>query len=332
MLKKGETIGFQIKEGPCSAGCDYCYERPTALAILKKAGQDLKHLNNREIAKKMVDLGFEFSLDEFKHYFTIFQETGINETFIIGSEPTDVSEYDKVLNLAEEHGLKLTIYTSGKRLDKLTHSVINHIILHVESSPTEEYMNKIHDLMNHGKTIDLRINFADKSMKEKDIILSFYSKLKDYKKIILKYSFSTRVNNSKSAHFTPDNFPHRELINFIDELQAKFPEINVKAERSLFRCNFSDEEWKLYSVKGGFRSKCTMDFTVYPKTGLSYCPPARDLIKPSKIENTAQLQQKLNELRKQFYKKKFSPSFKICEDCEFRTKEICQGGCGGYYL
>jgi len=36
------------------------------------------------------------------------------------------------------------------------------------------------------------------------------------------------------------------------------------SERPLFPCSFTRDEWLVYEEKGGFVSKCDMEFVVYP--------------------------------------------------------------------
>jgi hypothetical protein len=329
ILKEGEGIGFQIMEGPCSAGCEYCYERPIALNLLKKkSDKEYSNLDNRELAEVMKQTGFHFTLKGVEHYFQLFNEVGIEEAFLLGSEPTDHPDYDRIMESAEKYNIKITLYTSGKNIDKLKHSQINHIILHLGcENMGESFVEKINEL-HQNKIIDLRINFSDLK-KEKNAIFSFYEKLIN-KNVLLKYSFTSKVKGIDINYVTPDNFDKKSLMEFVNEFKLKFPDVHLKAERSLFRCNFTDEEWDIYTKKGGFRSKCNMDFSIYPNKGLSLCPPARNLDSGRIVKNKEEFLQGLNNLRTKFEEIKYSPSFEICASCEFRVNHECQGGCGGY--
>ena len=64
LLTNDEWILFQIKEGPCSIGCKYCYER----AYIK---------NNKS--------NLEFSIFEFEKYIKILKKAGINRMALSSS-------------------------------------------------------------------------------------------------------------------------------------------------------------------------------------------------------------------------------------------------------
>jgi sulfatase maturation enzyme AslB (radical SAM superfamily) len=348
ILQTGEEIGFQIKEGPCNAGCEYCYERSTVLKLLevaKKQGKIKvvdKLMSNFQLAsfinKNKGQLNLEMSLSEIKKYFRLLSKSGVKDSFLIGSEPCLRSRFEDILNLAKKFGINLTVYTSGNALRKLKHPAVKTIILHLSRTPNETYMITVVDLLKNGKNIELRINFSGPSMREKAIIFGFYSNLNkaERKKVLLKYSFSSKVSGNLDPLFyvTPQSLHEIApvLIELIDEVKKNYPEVSLKAERPLFRCAFPPTVWKKYEQEGGFRSLCNMDFTVYIKKGLAFCPPGRDFEEGKQVNTANQLKTRINSLRKRLYKLKFEPSFKTCKKCRYRLDELCQGGCAGYKI
>ncbi len=363
-LKGDEWILFQVNEGPCSAGCDYCYERPVALNLLNDAqakgklpATDLNQLNNRDLAgfisQNNQTLGLEMSVEELSHYFSILREAGISRAGLIGSEPTSHSRFEEILDAAQAQEIDLLVYTAGMSPEKLVHPVIKQIVLHLdygrlgeeqmkkkideETLPPDAYMEKINRLIDQGKLIDLRINFTSAGLPEKGLVFNFYKKLspENRSKVLFKYSFSTRVHEDPTSdYFTPQSLNHASprLMSFVDEFKKQFPESPMYSERPLFPCSFSKDEWQAYTDKGGFVSRCYMEYTVYPNSGLALCPPSRSLEAGKQIKNPAQLIDRLNELREKIDTVLQLPSFPECEPCEHRADMTCQGGCYGYKI
>lgn len=353
ILKGDEWILFQIKEGPCNAGCDYCYERPVALSLLNKAqakgslpALDLNQLNNKALAgfisQNNKTLGLEMDVEELANYFLILREAGISRAGLIGSEPTSHSKFNEILDAAQILKIDLMVYTAGMSLKKLIHPTVKQIVLHLDygwlgTLPSDLYMEKINQLIEQGKLIDLRINFTSAEMPEKTLVFNFYKKLSPHNrsKVLFKYSFSTRVDEDPmSNYFTPQSLHQAGLLlmSFIDEFKEKFPESYLYSERPLFPCAFSEDQWRTYTDKGGFVSRCYMEYTVYPNSGLALCPPARKLEPGRPIQNAAQLIDRLRELREKVEMVLALPSFPECEPCKHRLNATCQGGCYGYKI
>jgi len=183
VLLKKEGIGFQIKEGPCTAGCEYCYERPVVLKLLEKAKKEGKiksldySMSNFDLAtfiqKNNEKLNLEMSLGQIDKYLAILKKAKIKRAFLIGSEPCLHSNFLGILDTALKHKINIAVYTSGMLLKKLEHKAVKEIILHLSRVPSERYMENIKELIRSGKEIELRINFATGSMTERVIILRF---------------------------------------------------------------------------------------------------------------------------------------------------------------
>lgn len=342
LLAEDEWIGFQVMEGPCSVGCDYCYERSKTLELLKKAKTEgkidfNKSMSNSELAmlikKNQEKLGFFTDLKVFEKYFDFFLKLGIYETFLVGSEPTEHPNFNEILNLAERKGIKILVYTSGRNMEKLNHRVIKYIVLHYYKN---EFTNQINDLLKMGKEIHLRINFDSYDMKEKYLIFNFYNGiLPEYRKsVLLKYSFTTKLSYSSNNYFDLSSMKKitLTLLSFIDEFKSKYPDVEMYSERPLFPCCFSENDWKKYEKKGGFVSSCRMEFVVYNDGRISLCPPARDLIEGFEINNSSELKEALIKMQYKVDKLILKPSFEQCVNCEKRISKICQGGCLGYKI
>ncbi len=345
LLSGDKWIGFQLKEGPCSAGCSYCYERPTALNLLKQAVREGKigdidlSMNNAQLAffisKNKDKLGLEFDAKEIEKYFDLLKQVGINRTFFVGSEPTEHSDFSRILDSALKKEIQVLVYTSGTSLQKLNHPAVKFIVLHLSNKiPSGNYMKEINSLIERGKEIHFRVNFSSAEMKEKNLVFSFFSQIKPEfrEKVLLKYSFTSKVSGTDLNHFTPSLLKKTvpKIVSFVEEFNKSFPLVKMYSERLLFPCSFPSQVWEKYKDAGGFTSKCEMEFVVYPNSGLVLCPPARNLLKGEKITSAERLRKKIFELKKQFEEISKKPSFDVCKNCEHRINSACQGGCGCY--
>jgi hypothetical protein len=357
VLLEGERIGIQTAEGPCSAGCKECYERPALTGVLERLlekGFPMDYLGDyinwdpkipgilSDFALKdpLLAALFKTGPQDFLQYFRLCTQIGIRNLFLIGSEPTEHENFDEILGLAESNGVKLMVYTGGGNLDKLQHAAVDHVVLHVNYGKgvkngvcTPEFMKEVNDLLVRGITIDCRVNFSSAKMREKSFIFSFYEGIMPEfrQNILLKYSFNAKAPLSFN-HMTPEGMKAvaLDLITFIDEFSAHFPQVPLFAERPIFPCAFPDGVWGQYSQIGGFRAKCDMEYTLY-KDGLGLCPPARRVVPRIPVETPDQLRAAIATLRKQLLDVKFgTPSFPECEECRQRVLQVCQGGCACY--
>ncbi len=363
ILRGDEWILFQVKEGPCAIGCDYCYETPVAQSLLSEAmtagrvpPTDLSQSSTAELARFISTqndaLGLEMSVEEISRYFSLLKGSGISRAGLIGSEPTMHGHFDDILTAAESEGMDLLVYTGGMNLHKVEHPAIKWVVLHLdygrlgtseelvsrfsaEELPSRAYMDQVNALADAGKEIHLRVNFSDQKLWEQALINSFYTQLdqKHRANTLLKYSFSTRVSGEPNlSYFNPETLRAAvpQMIAFVDQFREQFPEVPMYAERPLFPCSFEPKLWAEYQRKGGFVSRCYMEYTFYPNSGLALCPPSRQLESGKKIETFAQLVQRIEELRRIADDKFRIPSFPECIPCDYRLNLTCQGGCGGY--
>src|SRR3989338_6156391 len=272
-LVRDEWILFQVKEGPCAAACTYCYETPVVKKILQSAQErgviedtKLDNMNNAKLARFVSEqrnkLGLEISVGEMRDYFTILKGAGIHRAGLIGSEPTTHSQFSEMLNVAQDVGIDLLVYTAGMAPQLLEHPAIKYVVLHLDydrlgtetlarrledgSLPPDSYMEKINALVDAGKKIDLRVNFTNKEMTEQALVFNFYTKLRpeNREKVLLKYSFTTKVSGQPDADFfTPEilrgTIP--TITGFVDEFKKRFPDASMYAERSLFPCSFDED-------------------------------------------------------------------------------------------
>lgn len=361
-LHNDEWILFQIKEGPCNAGCDYCYENAHIRKVIEDAQakgeveaapvQQMKTLELAKFTGKHGDvLKAEMSLDEISSYFELLRSAGITRAALIGSEPTSHSHFKEILDFAHENNLSLLIYTAGMAPEVLEHPAVSRIVLHLDygrlgadevrrrmeakTLPADAYMQKISRLIELGKFIDLRINFSDARLNEISVINNFFEKLPVAQHVHtqVKYSFSTRVAGEPDLHyFDPATLRVAVpiFLKFIDSFKERFPGVALFSERPLFPCSFDSEVWDRYETKGGLVSSCDMEFTFYPSAGLALCPPSRALAAPETISTVSQLREKISQLRNFVRTLYRQPSFEECGPCPKREDLSCQGGCLGY--
>ena len=74
----------------------------------------------------------EMRLETIEEYFHLLKKVGIKRAFLIGSEPTDHSNFKDILDKALELEIDLLVYTSGIALHKLEHSSVKYIVLHLD--------------------------------------------------------------------------------------------------------------------------------------------------------------------------------------------------------
>lgn len=361
LLYGDERIGFQIKEGPCSSGCNYCYETPPALDLIDEArsagtiSADQLSIgrgsSNRKIAQEVsrtpeLQRILEMPVEKLLQYFRLLVQSGVNRAFLIGSEPTEHSHFSDILDGAQKEGVDLMVYTSGMHLDKLRHPAVRHIVLHVNEGPdsgflqrqvTPEFINRVHALLDDGVTVDCRSNFSDARMQEAKMVFSFYNALRAEMRdrVKLKYSFTAKTaGDSESSHTTIDSLRAAApaLTSFVDQFRVLYPNTPMTSERPLFRCSFDKETWDKYAALGGFSSQeCDMEFMGY-NNGFALCAPTRNAVPTEMVETVEELQFRIQALRTYATEQARKPSFAECEPCDHRTNGSCQGGCQSYKL
>jgi len=308
-LLKNEKILFQIKEGICSRSCHYCYESSK--------------------------LNTEMPFEVLEHGFKILKSLNIKEAELIGSEPTEYSRWNELINLAEALNMDLTVYTSGLHLERLNNKQIKKLILHVMFKATQKFMGAIKELLDNDQFIDLRVNFDPKDLKEKDIVWSFLVQLpRQYlKQVSLKYSFTAKTENPDVEFTDIDALKEikPEFLKFCEEIHNKFPEVEMYSERPIFKCCFTKEEYEKYFY-AGLDGRCNMEYTVYKNGQIGLCPPVETLVPKRTMETGNQFVAAIQELRKNIALLVKKPSFEDCRTCSFLQDFSCQGGCFSYKL
>ncbi|MBU0979542.1 MAG: radical SAM protein [Nanoarchaeota archaeon] len=351
LLGEDEWIGFQIKEGPCNQGCDYCYERATAFDILSRmVGQSemsrYEGMDNRRLAEALKEFPgrrLEMRVDELQRWFSILEDAGIKRAFLIGSEPTEHSGFESIVDKASESGLELLVYTSGKDLRALFHPSVKYIVLHMDHGKDvdrheayfAQFMDSVNQLLNDGKEIHMRMNFSDEGLSGQDLVFNFFDGIDERYRpdVMLKYSFSSRVRGAKDIkYFNPGTMKETvpNLLVFIDEFKERYPDSPMYAERPLFPCTFGDGVWDEYKEKGGLTSTCRMEFVVYSDRGITLCPPAKHMIDAKDVRTGEGLKVAIQRMKERIYGVAMKPSFHECGPCERRVDLSCQGGCLGY--
>lgn len=362
VLRNDEWILLQIKEGPCSAGCGYCYENAHIRKVLSTAQaagivepaplQEMSTIQLSRLAEKYrQQIATEMTVEEVDTIFGLLNQSGITRAGLIGSEPSSHRYFGEILDSALAHGLDLLVYTAGLTPKKMVHDVIKFIVLHLDygrldaadtarrldsgALPPASYMKEIISLLSMGKEIHLRVNFSSPDLVEAKLVRNFFAQVPPElrARTRLKYSFSTRVSGDSSVPYeTPESLRSnsRLLLQFVDDLASQFPEVSMVSERPLFPCSFDESTWNTYAERGGFLSSCDMEYTFYPTTGLALCPPSRNLVTPKSLSTPGDLRTHLLELRTFLEEMYRIPSFDCCQGCALRENLTCQGGCLGY--
>lgn len=306
-LLSKEKVLFQIKEGMCSRRCKYCYE------MLKEKA--------------------EMPLDVIEKYFKILSaET--REAELIGSEPTEYSQWNQLIALAEKYRIKLRVYTSGLHLKRLKDEAVSTLILHLVAEPSETFMEEINNILGLGKFIYLRVNFDDNNLSEKESVFSFLRSVKDeYKKqISIKYSFTAKTEfEGKYFDLQRVKEVKTSLFEFCAEIKKHFPQVSLFSERPLFKCCFSEKELEQHA-DAGIVFSCDMEYTVYKDGMIALCPPVEKLVRKRKVQDAQSFRRAIREIRKDMHKLFEKPSFPDCYRCKSLKDHSCQGGCFSYKL
>jgi organic radical activating enzyme len=308
-LESNEKILFQIKEGICSRGCSYCYEKRKPIG--------------------------EMPFDVLEHGLKTLGTLGVNEAELIGSEPTEYSRWDDLITLATEQNIDLTVYTSGLHFDRLNNERVKKLILHIMFKPDAKFMEEIKKLLDKGQFIYLRVNFDATNLGEKDIILSFLEQLPEqyHRQISLKYSFTSKTDDP-DIEFTDIDALKKikpNFLEFCEYLHDKFPSVTMYSERPVFKCCFTPEELEKYSY-AGLDFKCNMEYTIYKDGKIGLCPPVENIITKRSVNDEHELVRAINKIREEMNDLVKKPSFESCAKCEFLHDSSCQGGCFSYKL
>lgn len=270
-----------------------------------------------------------------EHGFRMLNTLGVNEVELIGSEPTEYSRWESLIQLATDRNISLTVYTSGLHLDRLNSNQVKKLIMHIMFEPDETFMLGVKKLLDGGIFIYLRINFDADNLGEENIIHSFLKQLPHqyHKKISLKYSFTAKTEDS-DIKFTDIEALRKikpEFLSFCKKIHEDFPDVAMYSERPIFKCCFTPEEQASYSY-AGLDSRCNMEYTIYKDGLIGLCPPVETLIPKRKIATGEQLIDSVIELRENMNKLIDIPSFKECQGCDYAKNLSCQGGCFSYKL
>ncbi|MCX5783229.1 MAG: radical SAM protein, partial [Elusimicrobia bacterium] len=335
-LKNDEWLSLQIKDGPCSAACAYCYGIPELKEEAVKFGLRNQETSVAELLKIVPENKLEMSLDVVKKLLGYIKELGVKHVNLIGSEPTEHTQFGDILNTFVSFGISAAVYTNGRHLDKLLHPAIGRIILHITQMPDDSYMEIVKRLIKQGTQIDIRVNFSEKSLPEKRIIEVFLSKLSaaELSNILIKYSITSSVPKQGIKGFDLNSFKEgikTALLNWLKDTHKKYPQTMFFSERVLFRCCFTDKELEDYSF-ANIVFKCSMEFTIYRDRRMKLCSPGISAISGYPISSPEDILSSVEKVRLESEKYFLKPSFEECKPCPHRISLECYGGCIGYKL
>lgn len=331
-----EWLSLQIKDGPCSAACAYCYGIPELRAEAKKAGINDPKAPIGNLLKTIPASSLEMSRETVEELLRIMSEMGVKYVNLIGSEPTEHTQFQGILDALRRYGISASVYTNGRHNDRLCHPAVGRIILHLTQYADEHYMEMVKTLIRQGVQIDLRVNFSSKKLPERRVIDSFLFQLspEELATILIKYSITSRVPGQKSTGFVIKSFLEKmkqPLMTYLTEIHQRFPQVMLFSERVLFRCCFTEEELEKYAF-ANIVFKCSMEFTIYRDKYMKFCSPGLFAIKGYPISTAADILESIEKIREKMDIYFSSPSFDECKFCSHRASLDCYGGCIGYKL
>ena len=306
LLSGDEWVSIQIKDGPCSHDCSYCYARREPVG--------------------------EISVMQMESVIGWFLELGIHKCLLIGSEPTEHSAFQEILDMFSRKRFTCGVYTNGDNLSQLLHPAVRQVILHLSHTPTSKNLYSANELLDSGKKIDLRVNFDSPDLTEMNIIRPFLAGIHQthLSEILLKYSVTSPVPSIGVQGFDIGKLKTLKprLISVLTALHNEFPKVLFYAERPLFKCVFSESELEdLYFANIMFT--CFMEFTVYRDMTMNLCSPGRFVFKGKPIESATDISDSIDQVRSHMETLARIPSFPECRVCEFHEDLSCFGGCIG---
>ncbi len=335
-LVNDEWLSLQIKDGPCSAACGYCYGVPELKAEAKKMGINSPNSSVKELLNAIPGSRLEMGLETVEELLQNMSTLGIKYVNLIGSEPTEHTDFEGILDAFHRFEISASVYSNGRHNDRLEHPAVGRIILHITQVANEKYMETVKRLIKQGVHIDLRVNFTSKFLPERKIVDAFLSKLsrKELSTILIKYSVTSNVPKQGLKGFDIKSFQRdmkQPLLNYLKEIHEKYPQVLLFSERVLFRCCFTDKELKEYAF-ANIVFKCSMEYTIYKDKKMKFCSPGLFAIEGFPIASANDILTSVEKIRSKIETYFSKPSFKECEDCPHRVSLDCYGGCIGYKL
>jgi len=294
----------------CNLTCSYCYEQEFAYKD--------KIMN----------------LEEIKNLFVFFNKLKINEVTLIGGEPTEHPEIDKIFELAAQNDISIRIFTHGLFSKEILNLLINsnnvkEIYIHITHQTNNRWYQNIKELFKINKDIWFRVNFSNVSeIDHAEYIISKFKKNRFKVGYSLSCPFSPRDKNFIPiiANKKRTIALYKRFFDFISNCVNL--NISVYPGRPLPVCQFTKEEWDYLVKIANAKSTCNPidDINFDPGYYVKLCSVIKKPRYKLNVLNEEELKKVLAKLCK--YKDTILnvPSDKQCSSC-YLFPMICQGGC-----
>lgn len=299
----------------CNLDCSYCYAR--------------------DFSKK---LPHEMSLDNLKIIFEWFNKQGIKDGIsFIGGEPTTHSQFDSAVDMAQDFGVELWLYTNclfdrdklNIQAKALKYFIVNYNNPNSYTPAQGRLLNKnLEYLREHTANIVLRWNM---SAKESGQHILNACKIYSINHVEFCPVFPSSLKTNQ--HIKKD-----ELVEYKDKIINFVSLMADNGIKLLFGepypiCFFTKSELKFVRKNTNFKGTCKSGEHYAILQDLRVIPCVALLREAPKLTEFKNEQAVINHYKKEIDKLKWDELlFEKCGECVYRLRRLCQGSCLCYKI
>lgn len=309
----------------CVRNCPYCFAK--------------EHMEGKTIDDNL-------KWDDLIYVADFFIQSDSRVIHLLGGEPTLHPHYvDFVLYLIDR-GLSVTTFTSGIMSPKKLKEMEQHLSCYdhkklafvvnvndpADSPATEiEKQKEFFGVFAKNSNPGFNIYKADFSF---DFIFDYYKTYPDlYKRI--RVGLTHPIVGEKNYALPKEDMSKmaKKFISYIPQLEEKG--IVAGFDCGMPMCLFSDEEiGKMYKMtKGNLKFQCGSAIDIGPDLSVWSCFPLANVDKKSlyEFDNIQGIHEYYLKMHRETRDKK-GGLFPECQDCKYRSQELCAGGCLAHIL
>lgn len=280
------------------------------------------------------------SLDTFREISRMFLELGVTELTLLGGEPTQHPQFTQLVDVSQELGLKLRIFTNGLLGNRVRSCLLQadnleDLFFHFEpryyegrSNSEIAYWRNVEEFAKQAPRIWLRWNISSPDAPVGEVVDRAANLGAN-----IAYSISTPSYGYDSEYVSIEQHKlFRETVLHLWRA-ADASGVQLALGRPLPLCMFDPSEVSKVMARSDFEATCNAidDVTVNPDGSLQLCSVlyTEQVGRPGDV---AELKQLLNVLRAKEASVRREPSAEICKPCGYWRDGMCQGGCLTYKL
>jgi len=305
----------------CNINCAYCY----AKGLEKKFNP--------------------ISISNFTKILDWLTKQNKNRIRLIGGEPTNHPQIEKILSLCQKRKFKFELASNGIYEPKLNRylSPNNVIYCLINFKNSNQYNNKNHykTLLNNIKTLhNKKVSIVLKyNLTEHD---DFNSIIDIAKRYLLDINFSLPNLGFSNKIYIDWSSANKNILKKVMDfvITCKKKGIYCYFGRPIPRCSFSEKDWKFLTKYARVRSKCAIGELNNPDGGLHVTPDLQVFACSNLFTTTKKklidydnINDVLYDYQDYIQSTQWSiPLLSKCKSCDYFNNNICQGGCLGNKL